>query len=115
MKTHRMKLLKEPYEEIKSGRKNVEMRLYDEKRREIAVGDLIVFSLESFDKEEICAKVTDTYIYEDFHSLAENFDPESLGFAGKDPEYISNYMGKIYGVEEIEKYGTVAIKIVLCK
>ena len=32
------------YEQIKTGKKNIELRLYDEKRRKIAVGDKIIFT-----------------------------------------------------------------------
>ena len=115
MKTHRMNLLKEPYIEIKEGRKTVEMRLYDEKRRGIAAGDLIIFSCMALGGEEICTEVLATYIYEDFHSLAENYAPESLGFPGSTPAHISDYMEKIYGRETVEKYGAFAIKILLKK
>ena len=47
MKTYgcvEMKLDKEPFEKIKSGEKTIELRLYDEKRRKIRVGDIIVFT-----------------------------------------------------------------------
>ncbi|MBQ0126139.1 MAG: DUF402 domain-containing protein, partial [Clostridiales bacterium] len=39
----RMNLQKEPFESIKSGEKTVEVRLYDEKRRAVHVGDEIDF------------------------------------------------------------------------
>ena len=46
MKTYgcvEMKLDKEPFEKIKSGEKTIELSLYDEKRRKIREGDIIVF------------------------------------------------------------------------
>lgn len=42
--THCMKLQPEPFLMIKSGRKTIELRLFDEKRRAIAIGDEILFS-----------------------------------------------------------------------
>lgn len=46
-----MKLQPQPFEAIKSGRKDIEMRLYDEKRKQIKKKDLIEFtSLESGEK-----------------------------------------------------------------
>lgn len=38
---HQLKLASLPFESIKSGRKTIESRLYDEKRREINLGDEI--------------------------------------------------------------------------
>ena len=39
-----MKLHPAPFEMIKSGKKTIELRLYDEKRRKIKVGDEIIFT-----------------------------------------------------------------------
>lgn len=41
---HCMKLNRDPFEKIKSGSKTIEMRLFDEKRQRISVGDFIEFS-----------------------------------------------------------------------
>ena len=40
MKTHIMKLNPSPFEMIRSGRKTIELRLYDEKRRSIEKGEV---------------------------------------------------------------------------
>ena len=49
---HTMKLNDAPYDMIKSGQKTVELRLYDEKRRMISVGDEIEFVCEGEDEQE---------------------------------------------------------------
>ncbi|MBQ9745821.1 MAG: ASCH domain-containing protein [Clostridia bacterium] len=113
MKTHEMKLLKEPFLEIKEGRKTVEMRLFDEKRRGISAGDEIVFSCPDLPEEELCVRAEGTYIYEDFRELAAGFPAESLGFPGRSAEYIADYMENIYSSRDVEKYGAFAIKIIL--
>ena len=41
---HEMRLNDEPFQAIKDGTKTIEMRLYDEKRRMIQVGDVIRFT-----------------------------------------------------------------------
>ncbi len=41
---HKMKLAIVPFEKIASGAKNIESRLYDEKRRQINPGDQIEFT-----------------------------------------------------------------------
>ena len=38
---YKMKLNKSPFERIKNGTKTIEFRLYDEKRKQIKVGDKI--------------------------------------------------------------------------
>lgn len=41
---HKMKLQQSPFERIKEGKKSVEFRLFDEKRKQIKIGDQIEFS-----------------------------------------------------------------------
>ncbi|MBQ2255674.1 MAG: DUF3850 domain-containing protein, partial [Clostridia bacterium] len=41
--THYMKLRPHPFAMIKSGKKTIELRLLDEKRRQIALGDTLIF------------------------------------------------------------------------
>ena len=41
---HKMKLKESPFERIKNGTKTIEFRLYDEKRKQIKIGDKIEFS-----------------------------------------------------------------------
>ena len=42
--THQMKLHDSPYEMIKNGSKDIEMRLNDPKRQQIQIGDEIIFT-----------------------------------------------------------------------
>ena len=46
---HIMNLNDTPYNMIKSGRKTIELRLYDEKRRMISIGDEIEFVIANND------------------------------------------------------------------
>ena len=56
---HEMRLHPEPFELIKGGTKTIEMRLYDEKRRQIREGDIITFTNRQTN-EEIKTKVINT-------------------------------------------------------
>ena len=38
---HKMKLKLSPFEKIKDGSKTIELRLYDEKRQKVKIGDFI--------------------------------------------------------------------------
>lgn len=43
MKRHIMNLMPAPLKMIREGRKTIELRLYDEKRKQISIGDIITF------------------------------------------------------------------------
>lgn len=109
MTTHNMKLKAGPFEAIKSGTKTIEMRLYDDKRRNVQVGDIIEFThMET--NEKISAYVVALHIYPSFEYLYNKFDKVSLGYA---PHEIALYtdMEQYYLSSEIEKYGVVGIEI----
>lgn len=106
-----MRLNKEPFEKIKSGTKTIEMRLYDEKRKEIVVGEIIHFINRQND-EELTAKVVALHIYPSFKELYKNFDKLKLGY-NSDEEANFKDMEKYYSPEEQEKYGVVGIEIEL--
>lgn len=110
---HNMKLNNDPYNSIYYGNKDVEMRLNDEKRQLINVGDTITFTnvdtMECFD-----AKVINLHKYDDFGELYKRFDKVRLGYKEDDkarPEDMEEY----YSKEEIDKYGVVGIEINVIK
>ena len=109
---HYMNLLEEPFLMIEQGIKTVEMRLCDEKRRKLRVGDVIVFASMG---REIRAAVKGLYIYEDFHELVSDFSPAELGFPESERGYIADFMMGIYGEEKIASCKTLAIKVCLEK
>ena len=49
--THEMKLQDGPFRLFEEGKKRVEVRLLDEKRQKIRVGDAILFHRESGEKD----------------------------------------------------------------
>lgn len=54
---HIMNLRPKPFGMIKDGRKTIELRLYDEKRRQIVVGDTIQFMNTEDEQDIIRAEV----------------------------------------------------------
>lgn len=109
--THNMKLRKEPYGFIASGKKSIEMRLYDEKRQLINVGDLIVFTnIET--GETVTTKVLALHRYPSFKELYEVWDKTKIGYNEEDEAHYTD-MESYYPQEEIEKYGVVGIEIEL--
>ncbi len=108
---HTMKVDKQHYDNIFSGTKTVEMRLYDIKRQGIAVGDLISFACDSYPEENIVVTVVETKVFLDFKELVEHYTPIELGFEGEDRSYICGFMNGLYGMEKVNANKVVAIRI----
>lgn len=109
--THRMNLNPVPFEAIKTGKKSVEMRLNDEKRKWMQVGDFIIFT-HTETKEEMFVKIVDKSVYKNFEELYESHDKTTIGYSADDvakPEDMLEY----YSKENIEKYGALAITVAL--
>lgn len=108
MKRTEMRLLPEFFSLIERGEKTVEARLYDEKRRPIAVGDELVFR---------CGEKSLTAVAVALHradSFEELFAREDLlRAAGRYTERAEAVavMRKFYSEEEERKYGVVGIEL----
>ena len=108
---HEMRLHDEPFKLIQSGTKTIELRLYDEKRQQIQVGDIIEFTSRATGEVQK-TKVIAMHIYSCFTDLYRDYDKVSLGY-GKDEEAKPEDMELYYSKEEQEKYGVVGIEIEL--
>lgn len=108
---HNMKLNESPFEKIKAGTKTIELRLYDEKRRKVQVGDTIEFT-SLVNGEKIQAVVLALHIYPSFEELYNKFDKVLLGYEEHEIALYTD-MGEYYLPTEIEKYGVVGIEIKL--
>ena len=106
---HRMRLVDFAFRAIKNGEKDIEVRLNDEKRQLIKIGDIIVF--EHMDTKEIIkVKVVNLYKYDSFSELFNLFDHKRLGLKDDDDASI---MDKFYTKEEQKLYGALGIEIKL--
>lgn len=102
--------LQKPYfDKIKSGEKTIECRLYDEKRKQIKVGDDIVFGLEPERRECMRKRVKSMQIFESFNELCEHVLPAKTGFSNKQEMLI--VYSTIYPKEKQKENGVVAIEI----
>lgn len=108
-----MRLHNGPFEKIKSGTKTIEMRLNDEKRQLIKVGDFIKF-INRVTEEELTTLVKGLYYYESFDELYKHFDKVSIGYDLED-DADPNDMSQYYSNEDIENYGVVGIEIEVTK
>ena len=91
--------------------KKVEMRLNDEKRQNLTVGDIIVFTNKD-SKEEIIVEVTELRHFKSFDELYSSYEKTILGYK-KDEIANPNDMLVYYTKAQIEKYGVLAIEIKL--
>ena len=106
---HKMKLWNDYFSKIKYGKKDIELRLNDQKRQMIKVGDIIVFT-NNLSKEEVRCEVIALHHFKSFEELYNAFDKTRFGYL---PEEEASYkdMERFYLKEEIKKYGVVGIEI----
>lgn len=111
---HIMKLMPSPFEMIKAGTKTIELRLFDEKRRNIHVGDIVEFVHIENSNKTLQAKVVDLFVFDSFKILYNNLPLLECGYTEKDIDTASpSDMDVYYSKEQQEKYGVVGIKIAL--
>ena len=106
-----MNLHPEPFELIKLGKKDIEMRLYDERRQNIKIGDTIVFT-NNITKESLSVEVINLYRFDSFEELYKHFDKTRLGYA-QDEDADPKEMEKYYSSDKILRYGVLGIEIKL--
>ncbi len=106
---HEMKLENEPFEKIKKGEKKIEIRLFDEKRQKLKVGDGISF-VNNQTGESVKTKIVNLYVFENFRSLYKNFDKTALGYSESEDASAED-MTKYYSKREQKKYKAIAIEI----
>ena len=110
---HYMKLHPEPFAMIKSGKKTIELRLYDEKRQKIKVGDTIEFT-DAVSGETLRATVTALHRFDNFAELYRSLPLLSCGYTEETvAEAKPSDMETYYTVVEQEKYGVVGIGLSL--
>ena len=111
--THDMSLREAPFRAVADGTKVIEMRLLDEKRRKIRIGDRIRFTL-SDGTETVTVLVVGLHPFPSFEALYASLIPVvgavGLGYAdGKipHPEDMLDY----YSEDSITRYGVIGIEI----
>jgi len=108
-----MKLQEKPFDLIKKGAKILELRLYDAKRKNIKIGDVIEFSKLPELVEKISVQVIGLLVCKTFAELIEDMPAKYLGYTEPDKEYLKTSIYEIYSKEEEGKYGVLGIRIKL--
>ena len=108
---HNMNLDSEPYEMIKSGEKTIELRLFDEKRRKIQVGDTIVFTNRA-DGQTIRVTVEKIHRFDNFEELYKSLPLLRCGYTEETVKNASAAdMEKYYSIDEQKKCGVIGIEV----
>ena len=111
---HVMKLHSAPFEMIQSGRKTIELRLYDEKRRLISVGDEIEFVNSSDPTASLCCRVIALHKFASFEELYGNLPLLKCGYTEDDISVATpSDMDIYYSKEKQKQYGVIGIEIEL--
>ena len=76
---YEMHLSEEPFEIIKSGKKVIEVRLFDEKRQKIRIDDKIRFIKSPDNNETIKVRVIGLSRFDNFYDLYSSFDKFQFG------------------------------------
>lgn len=107
-----MKLNPKPFNMIKLGQKTIELRLNDEKRKNIKARDIIEFSnCKDFDKK-LLTKVIDIYKFNTFDELYRKLPLEKCGYLQEELKSAdASDMLKYYSLEEQSKYGVLGIEL----
>lgn len=106
---HKMNLWHNSFEKIKNKTKTIEMRLNDEKRSLIKVGDCIEFT-DTENGDTVLCVVTTLFKYADFEDLYRHHDKVQIGYS-VDEDARSSDMLDCYSEENIKKYGAPAIEL----
>ncbi len=104
-----MKLDSKYFEKILCGEKTIEMRLWDEKRQKIKVGDFIEFT-DRANFRQMMTIVVGLHKFRNFTELYAHFDKSKLGY-DRDEAADPHDMAQFYTQQDIDQYGVVGIEV----
>lgn len=106
---HRMSLQTEHYYLLKSGVKTVELRLLDDKRKLLNVGDSIEFSDASDSQDCFNARIIALHKHPTFDVLCDSVSGKQCGFETR--EDLLKVLEEFYPLSRQNDFGVVGIEI----
>ena len=97
------------FDMVESGEKVFEIRLNDEKRKAIQVGDDYVFGLEPDRIKLVRKKIKNRFEFKNFNEACDKLDFKKVGFSSRDEMRI--VYNTIYPKVEQEMFGVVAFEL----
>lgn len=108
---YQMGLQEKYFNDIKYGTKKIEMRLNDEKRKLLNIGDTLYFLLEPDRKKKIKSKIVNLIRYNNFEEAINDIQIDYLASIDDSKEDYINDLNKYYSREDQDKYGVLAIEV----
>ncbi len=109
---HVMNLHPQPFAMIANGTKTIELRLFDEKRRRIRVGDSITFVNTQNPSETVDVSVIRLHLFPSFQELYKHLPLQKCGYRDADIPFASpSDMNAYYSAEQQQRCGVVGIEI----
>jgi ASC-1-like (ASCH) protein len=106
---YHMRLKSEHFKLVQTGKKIVECRLYDDKRKQLHVGDHIEFTDAKTDGKKVMTRVMALHQFPNFIELLDHFPISSFG--GKNKDELLSELRDIYSEEDEKKFGVLGIEI----
>ena len=94
---------------LKLGAKTIELRLFDEKRQKIKIGDIIEFTNNSDTDDKFTAQVINLHRASSFVELCKNIDCRNAGFPSN--EELIDVLEEFYSKDRQREFGVVGIEI----
>jgi len=110
---HEMKLQSEFFDYILNGSKRIELRLFDDKRKCIKLGDTIKFFREPDLVDFFDVKVIGLLNYDSFLNLINDFDIKVLASSSYDSSRLLDVLESFYSKEAQSKDGVLGIRFEL--
>lgn len=107
---HTMHLYDRPFRMVAHGYKTIDLRINDEKRQSVSIGDLITFyNLDSENEEQISVVVIGLITFGTFKDLYREVNLLKCGYTAGNVEFASPKDMVYYNTDEERKYGVVGI------
>lgn len=110
---YKMDLQDKYYDYILYGTKRIEIRLNDEKRQQIKLGDKIRFNKHTNTKETFETIVIGLLRYNSFEDMFKDLDISLLADKSITKEELIDTLEQFYTKEDQQKYGVLGIRIEL--
>ena len=107
---HQMKLQDRPFSQIQKGKKTIELRLYDEKRQKVKVGDRIEFTNLQEPGKKLLTQVTALHLFDSFAEMFRVLPKSQMGYEPAESPKAED-MEAYYSKEEQALYGVVGIEL----
>ena len=114
MALFQMNLSPLPYRQITEGKKTIELRLLDERRRDLRVGDSIEFTNRDDPSKKFTARVEELYVFDSFDELYKSLPLIDCGYSEEELPFASpRDMDQYYTQEQQKTYKALGIRISL--